>query len=114
LDEKISNGVTSALLANKDKINNYFDSESVSEVIKNYLEKNAEEYSLDNSRIDELTNEFTKKTISLGNDFADLSAETKKTITAMTNASKMIAQEFFGEELNMSNPEKILSYNEAL
>ena len=114
LDEKISNGVTSALLANQDKIKNYSDPESVSEVIKSYLEKNAEEYSLDNSRIDELTNEFTQKATSLGKDFSDLSIETKKTITAMTNASKMIAQEFFGEELDMSNPEKVFSYNEAL
>jgi len=105
LDEKISNGITSALLANEDKINNYKDSKSVSTVIKDYLKENAEEYSLDDSKITELTNEFTKKTTSLGKDFTDLSAETKKTITAMTNASKMIANEFFGEELDMSNSE---------
>ena len=101
--------IVNSLLSNPNV--NYNNQEELSKIIKESLLKNNE--FANEEELDFAVENISNKILDMSEDFQELSNETQKTATAMQNAKKLIAQEFFGEELDTSDVGKNIGYTSA-
>lgn len=105
--EELTKAAVSAI---GDKIGSNYDNKAVvKELVQSYLE-DQNTYKIKDDKLNDATDTITDSIMSVSNNFEGLSQETEKTMNTMNNASKMLLQNLFGEDLT---PEKELAYEEA-
>ena len=87
-----------------DKIgNNYDNKDNIKELVKNYLkEQNTFKFKNDN-KLNEAIEAISSSITKVSGNFVELSETTEQTMDTMNNASKMLLQNLFGDEINADN-----------
>ena len=87
-----------------DKIgNNYDNKDNIKELVKNYLEEQNTFKFEDDNKLNEATEAISSSITKVSGNFVELSETTEQTMDTMNNASKMLLQNLFGDEINADN-----------